>query len=102
MFRWSKSGKSPAPAAGGGGEVAVQKVDRIEARNEEVSRPAQGGRDGEAFKRKADYFIRQMKTRFRSVSNRSMNRRQEEAIEEEREEPEAAEKRNEEELERRT
>jgi hypothetical protein len=67
MFRWSKSGKNPSPAAAGG-EVAVQKVDRIEVRNvltRPPGPPTQGGTDGDAFRRKVEEF-RQRKKGFHS------------------------------------
>ncbi|KAL6594566.1 hypothetical protein ACP70R_048304 [Stipagrostis hirtigluma subsp. patula] len=75
MFRWGKSGKSPAPAGSGGGtgEVKVQKVERIEVRNV-VTRPAvygvpraprRGvGAEGDDINRKAEEFIKQRKTWF--------------------------------------
>ncbi|GJN36092.1 hypothetical protein PR202_gb24928 [Eleusine coracana subsp. coracana] len=65
MFRWSKS--PAAPAASSGGEVAVQKVDKIEVRNA-VTRPGTsrplGGAEGDAFKRRVDEFIKQRKRGF--------------------------------------
>ncbi|KQK07619.1 hypothetical protein BRADI_2g36612v3 [Brachypodium distachyon] len=43
MFGWGKRGKNPAPASGGSGEVAVQKVDRIEFHNIIKPPPRFGG-----------------------------------------------------------
>ncbi|KAL6607858.1 hypothetical protein ACP70R_040921 [Stipagrostis hirtigluma subsp. patula] len=76
MFRWGKSGKSPAPAGSGGGtgEVKVQKVDRIEVHNL-VTRPpvygaprpprrGGGAAEGDDINRKAEEFIKQRKTWF--------------------------------------
>ncbi|KAL6594568.1 hypothetical protein ACP70R_048306 [Stipagrostis hirtigluma subsp. patula] len=76
MFGW---GKSPAPAAGGagaGGEVAVQKVERIEVHNL-VCRPpvygaprpprrGGGAAEGDDIDRKAEEFIKQRKMWFHS------------------------------------
>ncbi|KQK07620.1 hypothetical protein BRADI_2g36620v3 [Brachypodium distachyon] len=43
MFGWGKRRKTPAPATGGTGEVAVQKVDRIEFHNLIKPPPRFGG-----------------------------------------------------------
>jgi hypothetical protein len=71
MFRWGN--KNPAaPAAGAGGEVAVEKVPKIEVHNL-VSRPSVyglaraprgGGAEGDDINKKAEEFIKQRKMRF--------------------------------------
>ncbi|KAF8725831.1 hypothetical protein HU200_000012 [Digitaria exilis] len=71
MVRW---GKNPAPAAGAGGEVAVQKVDKIEFHSL-VSGPRMRGltpapaprgvvEAGEDINKKAEEFIKQRKQWF--------------------------------------
>ncbi|RCV15449.1 hypothetical protein SETIT_3G057100v2 [Setaria italica] len=70
MIRW---GKNPAPAAGAAGEVAVEKVPKIEVHNV-VSRPSVyglaraprggGGGEGDDINKMAEEFIKQRKMWF--------------------------------------
>lgn len=61
MFRWSKNTKSPAPA-GAAGEVAVQKVDKIEFVNLVKPPPAPADGSNDDINDKAGRFIQ--KTRW--------------------------------------